>query len=630
MHRTSLGLAMAGLSSCVLVASTWLAGCGAAERSPSLEPVEVGCAGCTVLTGGTVFDGSRAGRATVVIDGDRVRQVVFDEREVEVEVAGGEVVDVSGKTVLPGLIDLHVHSLSVAGPYDHHDGELRLEDHTKAMLRAGVTSYLDLGSSQHVIFEQRARVDAGEVLAPQLFAAGPLLTPTGGHPCYHGSPPGDFCLFIDAPADVGEAFEALLPGAPDFIKIVLESGGSPPLPRLSRASVAAIEQAAGAAGVRVIAHATEAADIEVALDAGVTRFAHVPDQDRISPELARRMAAAGSVVVSTLAVMDALYRAAHGTLTELDDPALADDVPAGVIAALRDPSLLAEIRTARYRQLVTGWREHAAANLLTCHRAGVTIAAGSDAGNPGVFHGLALHREVALLVEAGLSPLEALAAATRTAADVLGRPDLGRLEAGALADVLVVDGDALADVRALGRVSRVYKSGVLLDRDALALPRRTPLARRQRTGAGAGATCLAAPECGAALSCGPDQRCAAICDGPSACAPGSACLLDAASPTGGSCAPGDGCDLFAQGCDNGAACVFWGNGATSCWYAGAGSDGQPCDASFGCAPGSVCDGASGTCKDLCDPRGERGEACPGGKKCVDYSALAGLPVGACE
>ncbi|WP_437285401.1 amidohydrolase family protein [Sorangium sp. So ce406] len=581
-----------------------------------------------MLRGGAVFDGARAGRATVVIEGDRVKRVVFDERDVEV--VGGEVVDVSGKTMLPGLIDLHVHSLSAAGPYAYHDSDLHLEDHTKAMLRSGVTSYLDLGSPQRVIFEQRARARAGEVLAPQLFAAGPLLTATGGHPCYHGSPPGDFCLFIDSPADVAGAFEALLPGAPDFIKIVLESGGSRPLPRLSPDAVASIAQAAGAAGVRVIAHVAEAEDIEVALDAGVTLFAHLPDQDLISPELASRMAAAGAVVVPTLSVMDGLYRVAHGAVDGLDDPALRDDVPADVIAALRDPSLLAEMTTARYREIVKGLRDRAIANLATLHQAGVTVATGTDAGNPAVFHGLALPREVALLVEAGMPPIDALVAATRAAADVLGRPDLGRIEEGALADVLVVDGDPLADVRALERVSRVYRSGVLLDRDALALPRGVSLARQPRTGAGPGETCLAAPECGDALSCSPDQRCAATCDGPSACGPGSACLYDGGSPTGGSCAAGDGCDLFAQDCENGAACVFLGNGATSCWYAGAGSGGQPCDALFSCAPGSVCDERSGTCKDLCDPRGDRAHACPGGKKCVDRSSIAGLPVGLCD
>ncbi|KYF64286.1 amidohydrolase, partial [Sorangium cellulosum] len=382
-----------------------------------------------------MFDGARGARATVVIEGDRVKQVVPDEGDVEV--AAGEIVDVSGKTLLPGLIDLHVHSLSVAGPYAYHDSDLHLEDHTKAMLRSGVTSYLDLGSPRRAIFEQRARARAGEVLAPQVFAAGPLLTVTGGHPCYHGSPPGDFCLFIDSPADVAGAFEALLPGAPDFIKIVLEPGGSQPLPRLSPASVASIAQAAGAAGIPVIAHVAEADDIEVALDASVTRFAHMPDLDLISPELASRMAAAGAVVVPTLSVMDGLSRVADGALDELDDPALRDDVPADVIAALRDPSLLADITTARYREIVKGSRDRAIANLVTLHEAGVTVAAGTDAGNPAVFHGLALRREIALLVEAGMPPIDALAAATRAAADVLGRPDLGRIEEGALADVLV-------------------------------------------------------------------------------------------------------------------------------------------------------------------------------------------------
>lgn len=629
MRTTSLELGVRCLAHAVVLASsTWLAGCSVVERSSPLEDTKVDCAGCTVLTGGMVFDGSRAARATVVLAGGKVEQIVFDERDVEI--AGGEIVDVAGKTVLPGLIDLHVHSLSAAGPYAYYDSDLHLEDHTKAMLRAGVTSYLDLGSSQRVIFEQRARARAGELLAPQLFAAGPLLTATGGHPCLQGSPPGDFCVFIDSPADVGDAFAALLPREPDVIKVVIDSEGARSRPQISDASVAAIEEAASAAGVRVIAHVEEAADVEIALDAGVTVFAHIPDQDLISRELARRMAAAGAVVVPALSVMDGLYRVAHGALDELDDPALRDDVPADVIAALRDPSLLAETTTARYRELVKGWRGRAMANVRTLVQAGVTIAAGTDAGNPGVFHGRAMHREVALLVEAGMPPLAALAAATRAAADVLGRSDLGRIEEGAIADLLVVDGDALADVRALERVSRVYKSGVPLDRDALALPRGTSLARQPRTGAGAGETCLAASECGEALSCSPDQRCAATCDRSSACGPGSACLYDGGSPTGGSCVEGDGCDLFAQACENGAACVFVGNGATSCWFAGAGSGGQPCDALFSCAPGSVCDHGTSTCKDLCDPRGERTGACPGGRKCVDRSAIAGLPVGVCE
>ncbi|AUX45820.1 amidohydrolase [Sorangium cellulosum] len=628
MRRTSLGLATGCLAYCAFAASLWLAGCGVEEGSSPVDLPKVGCAGCTVLKGGTVFDGTRAGRGAVVIEGDRVRQVVFDEREIEA--AGGEVVDVTGKTVLPGLIDLHVHSLSVAGPYSYFDVDLHLEDHTKAMLRAGVTSYLDLGSSQHIIFEQRARIDAGEILAPELFAAGPLLTPTGGHPCYHGSPPGDFCIFIDSPDDVGDAFEELLPRAPDFIKIVLESGRSRSLPHLTSASMAAIEDAAEAASVRVIAHAAESADIEAALGAGVTRFAHIPDQDRISPELARRMAAEGVAVVPTLAVTDGLYRTASGTLSELDDPHIGDDVPAGVIAALRDPALLGDIATEPFRERIRRSRENALANVLTCYQAGVTIAAGSDAGNPGVFHGLALHREIALLVEAGMPPLDALVAGTRAAADVLGRPDLGRLEEGARSDVLVVDGDPLADIHALARVSRVYRAGVLLDRDALALPRKTSLAQKPTTGAGRGETCLAASECAPGLSCGPDQTCAAACSASAGCAPGSACLLDDRSPTGGSCVQGDGCDPLQQGCENGAACMFWGNGSTSCWYAGAGSDGEPCDAAGLCAAGSVCDGSSNTCRALCDPREPSRAACPGGKKCVDYSGFAGLPVGVCE
>ena len=446
-----------------LVLSTLLLafGCAGERSSPART---VGCQGCTILRGGQVFDGTRAGRGVVVLRGDRVEEVAFGD----VEIGEGDVVDVTGKTVLPGLIDLHVHSESGAGPYGSESEWGRTDDAFRALLRSGVTTALDLGSSSHVIFPARRALGEGTITGPRLLAAGPLFTPTGGHPCYD-APPGDFCVFIDSPADVASAFPSLVRERPDLVKIVFEPGAVRPIPRMKESVAVALERAAEAADLRVIAHVATARDVEDALDAGIRLFAHLPIEDRVSPGLARRMAEAEVTVVPTLGVLDSFYRIAHGTFDEVRDPGLADDVPAEVIAALRDPDQLSSMTSPHYQALTERWRDDVMASFKACREAGVAMVAGTDAGNPGVFHGLGLAKEIALFIRGGMTPTEALIAGTGGAADMLRRPDLGRLQRGAAADLLVVDGDPLADPAALGRVSRVYQRGALVDRAALSL-----------------------------------------------------------------------------------------------------------------------------------------------------------------
>jgi imidazolonepropionase-like amidohydrolase len=613
----------ASLTALLAAAGAFNAGC---DRAAQAARAEVGCQGCTVIAGGTVFDGTRAGRGVVVIEGDRVKEVAFGDPKI----AAGEMVDAAGKTVLPGLFDMHVHLMADAFPLGGSEGTREhYDDHLKAMLRAGVTSYLDLGSSSRVVFEYRRRIAAGEMLGPRLFAVGPLLTPTGGHPCYAGSPPGEFCIFVDAPADAAPALAKLAPQKPDLVKIVVESGVSHPLPRMTEPSMAAIEKAAEAANLRVIAHVSAAADVEDALQAGVRLFGHVVTEDLISPALAQKMAAAGAVVVPTVAVMDAFDRIGHHKLTEIADPALRDDVPAEVIQALQDPQQLGYMTKPSYAAKMAAFRANAVANVRTLRAAGVTIVSGTDAGNPGTFHGLAMAHELSFYVEAGMSPREALTAATRAPADLLGRHDLGRLEAGAAADVLVVDGDALADIGAVAHVSRVYKAGKRIDREALALPKSTSLAIKPVTNVPVGGTCLHPTECAPHAGCDINHACVPTCGKSSVCAPGSACVSEADAGGAGICFPGDGCDPLAQSCVNGAACVPIGNGATTCWPAGFGAHGAPCNVDGSCAAGSVCD-LSNRCADLCDPHGVKGKPCPAGKSCVDASSWAGVPVGMCH
>jgi imidazolonepropionase-like amidohydrolase len=597
--------------------------CGGSDESAPLPtpPTDVGCEGCIVLSGGIVFDGTVAGPGTVVLDGDRVAAVVRGE----VRVVAGEVVDVTGATVMPGMIDMHVHTPATAGPRGWFLERSLFDDHLKAMLRAGVTAYADLLSSRRLVYEHRARVDAGKKLGPKIFAAGGGITPSGGHPCLEGSPPGDACWLLDDASQVPEAMEEMLGESPDLIKVLIESGAISPLPQLSFEVMVAVQEEAQAAGKRVIAHVSEAEDVELALDAGITAFAHMAALDALPPALVDRLVEEHAVIVPTLAVFDGYWELAHAMTGELDDPALLDDVAPEVIAALKNPTLTNGFQSAAFRELTETWTEFGSANVKACFDAGVTIAAGTDAGNAMTFHGLAMARELELYVQAGLPPIDALTAGTKNGADLLGDAERGRLEPGALADVLVVDGDATTDITALRHVRGVYLHGALIDRAALALPAGTSLDLDAPHDSGEGTTCLGAGECATGFYCGWQNVCAAEC-GAVSCPSGAACFPQSSGPNG-FCYQGDGCDPLAQDCPNETGCIWLGNGATLCWATSDAVQGEPC-VSQTCAKGYACDLFSNSCTKLCDPMAAMSD-CPMGLSCVDRTAAAGLPVGEC-
>jgi hypothetical protein len=256
----------------------------------------------------------------------------------------------------------------------------------------------------------------------------------------------------------------------------------------------------------------------------------------------------------------------------------------------------------------------------------VRIAAGTDAGIAGSLHGRALHRELELYVEAGMTPIEALRAATENPAELLGLADRGKLAEGMLADVVVVTGDPTTDISAVRNVERVFRRGAELVPADLSILGSTSLRRTTRTGLAAGELCSFADECGSGMICDvTNARCVPTCTFPASgsCPSGSACFPMAAYTGQDFCMIGDGCDALAQSCDNGAACVFVGNASTHCWPASSALDGQPC-VSGACAPGHQCDPNGAVCRQICDPGAP---SCP---SCLDMSSFAGFEVGVCH
>ncbi|MEU6408121.1 amidohydrolase family protein [Microbispora sp. NPDC046933] len=346
------------------------------------------------ITNVRVFDGRRLSEpVTVVIDGPLIGT----------DPAGAHRIDAHGGVLLPGLIDSHLH--------------LEGRDTLETLARYGVTTALDMAFTA----PEKLPGLRGLPGLPDIRSAGlPVIGPNGPHARLPFTPE----RVILTSADQAEAFVAArVADGSDHIKIVLEAPGEG---GPDQDAADALVRAAHAHGRQVVAHAASGGAYLVALDAGADVITHVPMTPPLSldPELVKRVAADGRVVVPTL------------TMSE------------GALAAMGHPdALVASIR-------VVG--------LL--HQAGVPILAGTDANaQPGTPYqppfGESLHHELELLVEAGLSQAEALRAATELPARHFGLTDRGAVTPGLRADLVLVDGDPLADISATRAITRVWCGG---------------------------------------------------------------------------------------------------------------------------------------------------------------------------
>jgi len=361
-----------------------------------------------VLTGGTLIDGTGAPPmpdAVVVIRGSRILAV---GRRMDATIpAGARVIDVAGSTILPGLINAHVHT-----GYDAAN--------LRAWAQAGVTAVRDLGVAPWDDAFVRRNALSRDPVHARLVAAGPLLTVPGGYPMV---PWGMAGLAVTSPEDAILQTNRLLDAGADIIKIALDSGGvfGRQIPILSPAEAAAIVQTAHARGVRVSAHVLQTGDLARALDAGVDDIAHMVE-DELPDALIGGMVAAGTYWVPTLELWQRVGLPGKRPVT----------------------------------------------NLGRFVKAGGQVALGTDyAGYAAAFDLGMPVTEIGLMAEAGMTPMQIIIAATKNAAAVCGLDrELGTLETGKRADVLVVDGDPLADLQALTQTRLVLRDGVIIRQEA--------------------------------------------------------------------------------------------------------------------------------------------------------------------
>jgi imidazolonepropionase-like amidohydrolase len=437
------------------------------------------------VVGARVLDGTgRAAleAATVLIEGDRIA-AVGPAASVQAP-PDAVVIDGRGKFVIPGLVDMHVH---VYTPEKWHP---------ELFLAAGVTSVLDLGGQLHDVTAYRAAVDSGARPGPRILFTGPMLEEGEVYEGFAG-----FCRRFDSARTEAEV-DALADAGVDAIKLYVTVR-----PDTARRACARTH----ARGLPVFMHQHATWGAEAAL-AGVDSVEHVNVFGQLAPpgfwlaepaklnpfeyggwlwrwlgdldprdDSVRRLydglIAAGTVLDPTLV----LYAARPGALgddvgdTSMDDP--------------ERTKLLPLLPAAVGQELVARWAERRAAargaseparhrmrrawdNILALvggfHRAGGTVMAGTDCPNVAIVSGFSLHRELELLVRAGLSPMEAILSATRRPAERLGRQDIfGMLAVGRSADLLLLSADPLADIRNVGRIERVIARGVVYEPEAL-------------------------------------------------------------------------------------------------------------------------------------------------------------------
>jgi imidazolonepropionase-like amidohydrolase len=418
--------------------------------APSINAAGQSQASVKVIYAGRLIDGLtgqvRSG-VSIIIEGDRIREV----RDGRAAVEGAEVIDLADHTVMPGLIDCHTHMTSQLGrdallrQLTRRSADFAIEAtvFARRTLMAGFTTVRDVGSGGFVDISLRDAINAGTVPGPRMFVAAKGLGITGGHGDVGGVredllPEPDYKEgIVNTPEDAVRAVRYMVKYGADHIKLmatggVLSVADSGAGQQLTFEDMKAIVEAARLLDRKVAAHAHGAEGMKDAIRAGVASIEHGTYIDDEAIALFKKH---GAYLVPTIIAGKTVESAAR--IPGLLPPPVAEK--AKTIGPLMQNSF------------------------AKAYRGGVKIAFGTDAG---VYPHGQNAREFQYMVEAGMPPMEAILAATRGAADLLGQSAmLGQIQAGRFADIVAVKGDPVADIKLLQNMAFVMKSGKVYKRD---------------------------------------------------------------------------------------------------------------------------------------------------------------------
>ena len=428
MTRLTLGVAIAGIAS------------GALSRDVVLSSQSAQNA----IVGVRLIDGTGAppiDDAIVVVSGDRIQRAGPRAR-VEIP-PGAAIVEAAGKTLLPGLVDVHCHINQSADD---------MRRYWQAQLRWGVTTMRSAGNDKPETVPLFRQTRDGTIFAPRSYTAGQGFNVSGPYP---GAPTFKPTTIPEARDNVRN----LKRQGVDFLKIWMTQ------PLFPREIIAAIVDEARAQGIPVIAHVTDVASLHQLADLGVTDFLHNPIDQPVTPELVAYAKTNKLTFAPTLANIESKwFYYEHPEILAM--PML----QAALYPRGRQMLADAERRTQTLSapdlaQRKTRMRDQTYPFIKAMSQAGVRIVTGTDCGAEAsqvTPFGHATHREVQMFVEAGMSPLDAIRAATLDAARVITRseiPEFGSIRVGQIADLLLLDADPTADISNTIRIARVMRAG---------------------------------------------------------------------------------------------------------------------------------------------------------------------------
>ena len=444
---------LSGLAAAVLASATMLSAQPAAP-APS-EPVRITLA----LVGGQIIDGYEGppvSDGVILVAGDRIAAV---GKRSEIAVPPGvPVIDTRGMSVMPGLADMHVHLMILGhSDYEYWDKKYagRFRDEimpiaAKQLLESGITFARDLGAPLEDILAVKGRIERGEIPGPRMFVAGPFIQKKAYNPWEESYRWG-----VAGAADAHAKVKKICDAGVDVVKLIDQD-------QLTDDEVKAVVETAHAAGRPVVAHAHREDEIRMGLKYGIDCFEHTGlatepgyPEDILTAIRKRNNTLYWCPTIEGLILADYTARSFP---ERLNDPAWQKDMPPEMAADIRHS--LENITHLDYFTLTFRRLPTLAHKFQQLRDTGVTLLVGTDSGIPGNFHTDSTWRELDTWVKLGMTPMQAIAGATRWPARFLRKEnDLGTLAPGRFADIVAVHGDVLGNIGLLQHVDLVVKGG---------------------------------------------------------------------------------------------------------------------------------------------------------------------------